>query len=60
MADWKNTIRAWLKEPPVDLGDIAAMAGVASIGYGAWLIYPPAAFITVGIIFLIGAILHAR
>lgn len=36
--------------------DLAGLCGVGLIGYGAWLIYPPAGFITAGILLALGAI----
>lgn len=39
------------------LADILASLAVASIGYGLFLIYPPSAFIGVGVLVLTGAIL---
>lgn len=32
--------------------DGLAVFGIILIGYGSWLIYPPAGFISVGVIFL--------
>jgi len=38
-----------------DIKDAAVFVGLAGIGYGCWLIYPPIMFIVVGIlIFAIG------
>lgn len=37
--------------------DILAIAAVSCIGYGAWQIYPPAAWIAVGVV--LGAIVIA-
>jgi hypothetical protein len=36
--------------------DIAGIGAVASISYGAWLIYPPAGFVVGGVIVLVGVI----
>lgn len=35
-------------EAPVFLRDVAMYAGLASVSYGAWLIYQPAGFIVGG------------
>lgn len=40
--------------------DLLALVGMASLGYGCWLIYPPAAFIVCGTLILLGAVLMAR
>lgn len=32
------------------LRDVLAIVGVSLIGYGAWLVYPPAGFISPGVI----------
>jgi hypothetical protein len=40
--------------------DAAGVLAVASISYGAWLIYPPAGFITGGLLILAGVIAMAR
>lgn len=40
--------------------DIAGIAGVASISYGAWLTYAPAGFLVGGVLLLGGAIAVAR
>ena len=39
------------------LRELAGIAAVGLIAYGAWLIYEPAGFIVGGILLLIGAIL---
>lgn len=39
-----------------DLRDVIAFGGLGMVGYGVHLIYPPAAFITVGaVLFWLGA-----
>lgn len=48
------------KQAPTLLRDVAGLAAVASITYGASLIYVPAGFIVGGIIVLVGVILAAR
>jgi len=40
--------------------NLSAACGLGFIGVGLWLIYPPAALITVGAILLAGALLAAR
>ena len=37
--------------------DLAGLCGVGLVSYGAWLIYPPAGFITGGILLIVGALL---
>lgn len=40
--------------------DTFGVSAVAMIAYGAWLIYPPAGFITGGLLILAGVIAMAR
>jgi len=40
--------------------DILGAAGISSIGYGCWLIYPPAAFLCVGSLVLVLAVAAGR
>lgn len=40
--------------------DIAAVAGLALITYGVWLVFPPAAFIVAGVIIFAAAWRLAR
>jgi len=40
--------------------NLSAACGLGFIGVGLWLIYPPAALITVGAILLAGALLAVR
>lgn len=42
---------------PVLARDLAGLVGCGLIGYGAWLVYPPAGFITGGGLLLVGSIL---
>lgn len=44
-----------------DLADALLMIGLGLLGYGCWLVYPPAGFIAVGAV-LVGLVLwsHAR
>ena len=39
--------------------DLAGLCGVGLVSYGAWMIYPPAGFITAGILLIVGALLLA-
>jgi hypothetical protein len=39
--------------------DVAGLCGVGLVSYGAWLIYPPAGFITAGILLIVGALVLA-
>ena len=39
--------------------DLAGLCGVGLVSYGAWLIYPPAGFITAGILLIVGTLLIA-
>lgn len=45
---------------PVLFRDAAGIAAIGLISYGAWLTYPPAGFISAGILILAGVILSAR
>ncbi|MGQ3212996.1 hypothetical protein [Shinella sp.] len=40
--------------------DAAGVLSVASVAYGAWLIYPPAGFIVGGLLILAGVLAVAR
>ena len=39
--------------------DVAGLGGVGLISYGAWMIYPPAGFITAGILLIVGTLMIA-
>ncbi len=39
--------------------DLAGLCGVGLVSYGAWMIYPPAGFITGGLLLIIGALMVA-
>ncbi len=52
-------LRALAAAVPTVIRDLAGLAGVGLISYGAWLIYAPAGFITAGALLLVGAVLMA-
>ena len=37
--------------------DLAGLCGVGLVSYGAWTVYPPAGFITAGILLIVGSLL---
>ena len=39
--------------------DVVGLGGVGLVSYGAWMIYPPAGFITAGILLIVGTLLLA-
>ena len=39
--------------------DLAGLCGVGLVSYGAWMIYPPAGFITAGLLLIVGTLLIA-
>ena len=39
--------------------DLAGLAGVGLVSYGAWMIYPPAGFVAGGLLLIVGALLAA-
>ncbi len=45
---------------PVVLRDVVGLAGAGLVAYGAWLVFPPAGFITGGVLLLAGALLLSR
>lgn len=49
-----------MKTALVYLRDAVGLAAVASISYGAWLVYEPAGFIVAGLIVLLGVIALSR
>lgn len=54
-------LAAVLRALPGLLRDLAGLAAVGLIAYGAWLVYPPAGFITAGTLLLAGVLaLSAR
>ena len=38
---------------------LAGLCGVGLVSYGAWMIYPPAGFITAGLLLIVGTLLIA-
>jgi len=44
----------------VILCDLGGLVGTGLVVYGAWLVFPPAGFITGGLLLLAGAVLLAR
>jgi hypothetical protein len=50
-------VGAFVRKLPDLLRDLAALAGVAAIGYGAWLIYEPAGYIVSGALLIVVAVL---
>lgn len=45
---------------PALVRDIAAVAGAGLVSYGAWLAYPPAGFVCLGVMLLAASILSER
>jgi hypothetical protein len=39
--------------------DVAGLGGVGLVSYGAWMIYPPAGFITAGLLLIVGTLMIA-
>lgn len=50
-------VRAFGRALPALLRDLAGLAGIGLVAYGAWMIHPPAGFITGGIMLVVGAYL---
>ncbi len=44
----------------VILHDLIGVIGAALVAYGAWLVFPPAGFITGGVLLLAAALLLSR
>ena len=40
-----------------DLQDVQLVAGISSLGYGLYLVYPPAMFIILGLLFMAPVVL---
>ncbi len=49
-----------LNAAPALVRDVAGLAGVGFVAYGAWLAYPPAGFIVIGSALLTAVYLSAR
>ncbi len=49
-----------MKRTVVILRDLAGLAGAGLVAYGAWLLAPPAGFITGGLLLLAAALLLSR
>ncbi len=52
-------LHAILAAGPGLIRDLAGLSGVSLVSYGAWMIYPPAGFITGGCLLIVGALLAA-
>jgi hypothetical protein len=39
--------------------DLVGLCGVGLVSYGAWMVYPPAGFITAGFLLIVGTLLIA-
>lgn len=52
-------VRRTLAAMPGFLRDLVGLSGVGLVAYGAWLIYPPAGFITAGFLLIVGALMVA-
>ncbi len=53
-------LRAAARVAPKFLRDLAGLAAVAAISFGAWLAWPPAGFMVGGALVLAGVLLTAR
>ena len=53
------TVRTIAGVVPGLVRDLAGLCGVGLVSYGAWMIYPPAGFITGGLLLIIGALMVA-
>jgi len=49
-----------MKKPLVYLRDLAGLLAIASISYGAWLIYEPAGYVAAGTIVLAAVLAMSR
>lgn len=52
--------RGALAAVPVIVRDLVGLAGAGLVSYGGWLIYPPAGFITGGLLLIVAAVLAVR
>lgn len=60
MALWSKVGATVRRAAPTLCRDVAGLAGVGSIAYGAWLVYEPAGFISAGVLLLAGVLQLAR
>jgi hypothetical protein len=56
----KLRLAAWHAALGSNVPDMLIFAGAASISYGAWLMYPPAGFITGGLLLLAAGVIASR
>ncbi|WP_295143863.1 hypothetical protein [uncultured Reyranella sp.] len=54
-----TAVRAIAAAVPGIVRDLAGLCGVGFVSYGAWMIYPPAGFITAGILLIVGTLMIA-
>ncbi len=59
MKQLASALRAIAAVVPGLVRDLAGLCGVGLVSYGAWMIYPPAGFITAGVLLIVGALLLA-
>lgn len=52
--------RGFAAAVPAIVRDLAGLCGAGLVAYGAWLVYPPAGFITGGLLLIVAAVLAAR
>jgi hypothetical protein len=52
-------LRAIAGAVPGLVRDLAGLGGVGLVSYGAWMIFPPAGFITAGLLLIMGSLLVA-
>lgn len=44
----------------MDVYDVVAAVGIGLVGVGCWLVYPPLAFVAVGTMLIVAALVGAR
>ncbi len=54
-----TAVRTIAMAVPSLVRDLAGLCGVGLVSYGAWTVYPPAGFITAGILLIVGTLLIA-
>jgi hypothetical protein len=54
-----TAVRTIAMAVPSLVRDLAGLCGVGLVSYGAWMIYPPAGFITGGLLLIVGTLLIA-